>query len=471
MRCGVSLYLLEVTLIIFSLRRSPWLPSRYLTHYLTTTMMRTEVPPDLLDLLSNTVVLNTLSPYLPLSSIFALSRLSKSFRDLVLSTPDVFRYVDLSSCRGAYIPWISRIDTGGLSWRAERMDENLTEDEFYAGPLRYVLGRLQRTQTLSHVHALVLDGLASVTSDLLHDIVTSSEYNVRLLSIRRCVNVNEAKLQQLLTYICRPSRPEGTPRLQGVYFFTDPVRHLPSKQSLGITTTEGAQLGAAPLEKAIATNVGDYWYSPIGQVLVRGHKVPTSWEQTLNTCKGIIWFDAVLCTHMHADMASVAHKDSPEFAAMATIALGPEGCASCGRAPSNAPVWPQSDLQDFPLLWPPPHSAKLVDAVRPPSRQPTKDGKPQAQRLVVSCSWCMDNRHCASCGRYWCADCYNPKRNKNFHTLEHLREAGADEYLSGRELSLSQSLDQNIKVFNGLCVSNCLVGEWMAGAGGGGMWG
>ena len=129
------------------------------------------------------------------------------------------------------------------------MDENLTEDEFYAGPLRYVLGRLQRTQTLSHVHALVLDGLASVTSDLLHDIVTSSEYNVRLLSIRRCVNVNEAKLQQLLTYICRPSRPEGTPRLQGVYFFTDPVRHLPSKQSLGITTTEGAQLGAAASRK------------------------------------------------------------------------------------------------------------------------------------------------------------------------------------------------------------------------------
>ena len=429
------------------------------------------LPHTLLDLLSISCILNSIVPYLPLSSIFTLTRTSKSFRDLVLSSPDVFRYIDLSSCRGAYIPWISRIDTGGNTWRAQRMDENLTEDEFYAGPLRYVLGRLRRTQILKCVQSLVLDGLASVTSDLLHEIVTSPDYNVRLLSIRRCVNVNEAKLQQLLTYICRPSRPEGTPRLQGVYFFTDPIRHLPSKQNLGVTTTEGAQIGAAPLEKATATTMSDYWYAPLGQLLVRGHKVPTSWEQTLNTCKGIIWFDAILCTHMHADMESVAHKDSPEFSAMATIALGPEGCSGCGSGPKDVPVWGQSDLKEFPLLWPPPHSSKLIDAVRPPPRQPAQDGKPRPQRLIVSCSWCMDNRHCESCHRWWCADCYDLKRNKNFQTLEHLREAGVDEYLSGRELSITQHLDQTMKVFNGLCVSNCLVGEWMAGAGGGGMWG
>jgi hypothetical protein len=433
--------------------------------------MEGQLPPTLQDLLSNTVILNNTIPYLPLSSIFRLSRTSTSFRDLVHTSPDVFRYLDLSACKGPYIPWISRIDTGGHSWRAERMDENLTEDEFYAGPLRGVISKLRRSHILSKVNALVLDGLASVTSDLLHEIVTSPEYNVRLLSIRRCVNVNEGKLQQLLTYICRPSRPEGTPRLQGLYFFTDPIRHLPSKQTHGVTTSEGAQLGAAPLEKASASSVHDYWYTPIGQLLVRGHKVPTPWEQTLNACQGIIWFDAVLCTHMHADMRSVAHKDSPEFSAMATIALGPGGCASCSRAPTDAPVWGQSVLKDFPLLWPPPHSGTLVDAVRPPPRPSLRNGEVRPQRLVVSCSWCMDNRHCESCYRWWCADCYDPKRNKNFQTLEHLREAGVDDYLSGRELSLSQSLDQNIKVFNGLCVQNCLVGEWMAGAGGGGMWG
>lgn len=350
------------------------------------------------------------------------------------------------------------------------MDENLTEDEFLAGPLRGVLGKLRRTQILGKVQTLVLDGLASVTSDLLHELVTSSDYNVRLLSIRRCVNVNEAKLQQLLSYICRPTRPEGTPRLQGVYFFTDPIRHVGSKQALGITAAEGAQIGAAPLEKASTASLNDYWYAPVGQLLVRGHKVPTAWEQTLNTCKGIIWFDAVLCTHMHADMASVAHKDSPEFSAMATMALGPDGCAGCGRAPLDAPTWGESDLKEFPLLWPPPHSGKLVDALRPPPRF-TKDGRPQPQRLIVSCSWCMDSRQCDSCHKWWCVDCYDPKRNRSVQTVDHIREAGVDEFLAGRTIPLSQNIDQSIKVFNGLCVQYCLMGEWMAGAGGGGMWG
>ena len=29
----------------------------------------------------------------------------------------------------------------------------------------------------------------------------------------------------------------------------------------------------------------------------------------------------------------------------------------------------------------------------------------------------------------------------------------------------------SVKVFNGLCVENCLVGEMLAGTGSGGMWG
>lgn len=424
------------------------------------------LPSSLLDLLSNTLILNNIIPYIPLASIYSLSQTSSSFRDLILSSTDVFRYLDISQCKGAYVPWISRIDVGGNSWRAERMDENLTEDEFHAGPLRGVLGKLRRTQVLGKVQTLVLDGLASVTNDILHELVTDSEYNIRLLSIRRCINVNEGRLQQLLRYMCRPSRPEGTPRLQGLYFFTDPIPHLPSLQALarGVTASEGAQLGAAPLEKASNASLNDYWYAPMGQLLVRGHKVPTTWEQTLAACKGIIWFDAVLCTHMHADMASVRHIDSPKFPAMATIALGPEGCAGCGRAPENAPTWPEANITEFPLIWPPPHSGKLVDAVRPP-RRPSSTTGALPQRLIVSCSWCMDNRHCESCHRWWCASCYDPSTNKNFQTLEHLRDAGINFYLSGRELSMSQTYDRNIKVFNGLCTQNCLVGEWMAGAG------
>ena len=435
------------------------------------------LPSTLLELLSNTVFFNNLLPYLSLSSIVHLARTSHGYRDLLLNTPETFRYVDLSRCRGAYMPIISRIDSGGHSWRAERMDEALTEDEFYAGPLRGVLGKLRRLQVLANVHTLVLDGLASMTTDLVSEILTSKDYSVRLLSIRRCVNVNQYKLQRLLSYICRPSRPAGTPQLQGLYVFTDPVPQLPSLSVPGVLAIDGAQLGAAPTEKASAVSKLESWYAANGQLSQQGHKQRSSWEETLRICKGIIWFDAIPCTHMHAAMSDVLHRhprrdeldSKPGVSTIATIALGPTGCSGCARAPEGAPIWGQSELSEFPLLWPPPHSGRLVDAVRPPVRHNGTTQEP-SQRLIVSCSWCMDNRHCESCHKWWCIDCYNPKQNSGLQTLEQLRDAGMDMYLSGREL-ITPNAANNVKVFNGFCVESCLVGEWMAGAGGGGMWG
>jgi hypothetical protein len=454
-----------------------------------------QLPPSLLDLLSNSIIIDGVLPYLSLSAIFSLIRTSRALRELLVSTPRVFRYIDLTKCRGAHISadFFGRIDTGGFSWRAERMDEGLTEDEFYSGPLLGVLSNFRRIKVLQHIHTLVLDGLASVTVDFIHQVVTSPDYNVRLLSIRRCLNVNQSKLQQLLCHICRPSRPEGTPKLQGLYVFNSPPKMDTMEQfqdfhfnidTMGITDVLGAQLGAQP-------NVDDHslwqdqepWYTPSGQVVSQGHAKRSSWEETLQTCKGIISFDAVLCTHMHADMAPVLHAASREYLAtnkpgiapLATIALGPAGCASCGRNPHDAPVWGQSSLHEFPLLWPPPYSGKLIDAVRPPPR-PLDNGKQLPQRLIVSCTWCLANRHCDSCHRWWCADCYNPKLSRQLAIdLEQL--AGAPVGFPPPAAAVSATTrdgsneNQRLKVFNGLCVENCLVGEWMAGAGGGGMWG
>ncbi|KIX02755.1 uncharacterized protein Z518_08697 [Rhinocladiella mackenziei CBS 650.93] len=448
------------------------------------------LPPSLLDLLSNTVILDTTLPYLPLSTIFSLSRTSHAFRDLLFQTASVFRYVDLSQCRGAYVPpnLLTRIDSGGHSWRAERMDENLTEDEFYAGPLRGVLWKLRRMKVLQHVQTLVLDELASVTHDLVSDIVLAPEYNVRLLSIRRCLNVNQSKLQQLLRHLCRPSRPEGTPRLQGLYVFTNPVslnQHAYDYNfvTLGVTISQGAPLGAGMVTadgKAVSNEL-EPWYAPSGQVISQGHAQRCAWEETLQTCHGIISFDAVLCTHMHVDMAPVLHaasrdylmENKPGIPPMATVSLGPGGCAGCGRNPHGAPVWGKSDFREFPLLWPPPTTGKLVDAVRPPLRT-TEDGRILPQRLIVSCTWCLTNRYCESCHRWWCADCYNPKTSKKLSDLERLSRAGLS-YFPSREEIENGATDadggDHIKVFNRLCVQNCLVGEWMTGAGGGGMWG
>lgn len=447
------------------------------------------LPPSLLDLLSNSLILENTLPCLPLSGIFALSRTSRSFRELLLRTPSIFRYVDLSKCRGAYVSpnLLTRIDVGGHSWRAERIDENLTEDEFYAGPLRGVLSNLRRMKVLANVQTLVLDGLSSVTNDLISDIAISSEYNVRLLSIRKCLNVNESKLQQLLRHLCRPSRPEGTPRLQGLYVFSHPPvtlnRHAFDYNSItsGVTTSQGAQLGASHIEEGHASNGVDLWYTATGRVIAQGHAQRSSWEETLLACAGIISFDAVLCTHMHADMASVLHPASRDYLAenkagippLATMALGPDGCAGCGRSPLNAPVWGVSDPREFPLLWPPPSNGRLIDAVRPP-RRVTDDGSILPQHLIVSCTWCLTNRHCDNCHRWWCAACYNPTKSKKLSDLERLDRAGLSYLPSREELGDGASGGDggdHIKVFNGLCVENCLVGEWMAGAGGGGMWG
>ncbi|KAL2392280.1 hypothetical protein ABEF93_000163 [Exophiala dermatitidis] len=410
------------------------------------------VPPPLVHLFTNSIILDCLISYLTLPSIFSLARTCRSLRDLLFQNPRVFRYIDLSRCRGAYVPpnLLTRIDSGGHSWRAERMDENLTEDEFYAGPLRGVLGKLGRMGVLKSVQTLVLDELASVTHDLINDIVLAPEYNVRLLSIRRCLNVNHSKVQQLLRHICRPSRPEGTPRLQGLYVFTHPAsssifdNQTPSDYSY-LVAGQGAsgQLGpiAASIAKLRPGGGGDAWYSPSGQVISLGHAHRTSWEETLLACKGIISFDAVLCTHMHADMAPVLHVASRDYLTenkagippLATIALGPNGCASCGRAPRDAPVWGESDPSEFPLLWPPPVTGRLVDAVRPPLRR-NEHNEILPQRLIVSCTWCLTNRHCESCHRWWCADCYNPTISKKLNDLERLSQAGLSYLPSMEEL-------------------------------------
>lgn len=356
--------------------------------------MNTYLPPDLLDLLSNSIVFNNIINYVSLKSRFALANTCHTYRNHILSSTETFRSLDLSRCRGAYIPYIAKVDPGGQSFRAERMDESLTEDEFYSGPLRGVFGKLNRMHILKSVNTLILDGLASVTSDLLHDVVTSDEYRIRLLSVRKCPNLNPAKLQQLLAYICRPGRPDGTPRLQGLYFFTNPTHTKATADHAGVTGQDGAQLGALPTFKGSIDHVDPY-YAPSGRVVQLNRGDATFWAQTISACKGLIWFDAVLCTHMHSDMDPVIsgtiREERPELSPLATLALGPAGCTGCGGAPEGAPVWGESAYDEFPLLWPPPPSGQIVDAIRPPTLSAAGSNP---QRLIVSCQWCVDNRHC-----------------------------------------------------------------------------
>ncbi len=447
-------------------------------------------PIGLLELLSNTLVLDATLPYLPLATIFRLSAVSQGFKRLVCETPRVFRFLDLSRCRGAYVaPSVLPIDSGGHSWRAERMDENLTEDEFYSGPLRGICTGLSKMGVMRDVQTLVLDRLGSVTHDVLSDILLSDRYNVRLLSVIGCPNLNKGKFQGLLRYLCRTGRPEGTPRLKGVYTFgtnESLVKQNPSQLSAtndpGITAIPGAQIGAScslllsPSTNSSLPNANP-WFSPTGPVLPHPLVNTDTWEETLRVCSGLIAFDAVLCTHMHTDMAPFRSDAMDAYlnghamtSPIATYALGSQGCAGCGRAPDGAPVWGQDDVGAFPLVSPPPFSGRLVDAVRPPPPVPA-DGP---QRLVVSCTWCLSDRHCQSCHRYWCGRCYDPQRRKRALELEAQSEHDGQD-LGG---SISEELRRvseggsstTIKVYNGLCTQYCAFGEDLA-AGNGGMWG
>jgi hypothetical protein len=88
-----------------------------------------DLPVSLLYLLSNSLVLDQTVPYLPVSSLLALGATSKSFKDLIHRTPNVFRYLDLSNVKSAQFE-IANIDSGGEVWRNVQLDENVTEDEF-----------------------------------------------------------------------------------------------------------------------------------------------------------------------------------------------------------------------------------------------------------------------------------------------------------------------------------------------------
>ncbi|KAF1974855.1 hypothetical protein BU23DRAFT_553095 [Bimuria novae-zelandiae CBS 107.79] len=441
----------------------------------------------LADILSNSLVLRQTTPYLPVASIYALAATSKALHHIVNHAPDVFRYLDLSTVQSAIVPY-EPLDSGGISWRAERMDEALTEDEWYSGPLLGIFSKLQRRHVLQNVQTLVLDGL-SVPADLVREIIGEDRFNVRILSIRETQHLNERKLLQLLRYAVRPSRPAGTPRVKGIYFFgkrEQPpllVEHAPKKKNSrssspkGVMSSQGAQIGAEwnhksseALSTALARTT-DKWYQCSGRMMPK--RLSLEWAETLKACEGIIAFDAVLCRGPRHDpgRAFVSNSDSegsglPHPAsylspAIATVALGPHGCEQCQSCPEDPAVFGQSPASQLPLLSPIPlHSSSLRAAQMPH----TLDGS-ASPPLFVRCEDCLKGRWCERCHKWWDEDCYTVS------TIAQRTELQQTEYMENAPLDGAAPSKQSIKVHMGLCVNNCLVGEMMAGAGSNGMWG
>ncbi|KAF7919491.1 uncharacterized protein EAE98_009331 [Botrytis deweyae] len=385
------------------------------------------LPSSLLQLLSNTLILYQTTPYLPVSSLLALGATSKSFQELIHETPHVFRYLKLSDVESAR-SGVGSIDNGGQNWRNVQLDENVTEDDFYGGPLRGIFNHLRRRNLLLDVETLILDGL-SVPSDLVSEIILNDSYNVRILSIREVQNLNEGKLRGALKYSCRPSRPNNTPRLQGLYVFGCKDAPQVVKRRRHVNRYPA---GIAPIDtipnygaRSPGTNLGMHWNrrsgDALGESVLRGggevghpefgnrfpKPIHNDWADTMTYCEGIISFDAVLCKGPRHSASLPSDSPGPWYkhtqnridgARVATHLLG--DCSGCGTA-KNASIFGQSPMVLFPLLSPVPLHVSTAKAAKTPF-----EGSSSREKLMVRCVDCLRTRYCEACRKWWCEDCF-----------------------------------------------------------------
>ncbi|KAK0707643.1 hypothetical protein B0H67DRAFT_495317 [Lasiosphaeris hirsuta] len=402
----------------------------------------------LLQLLGNSLVLSHTTPYMSCKDILNLATTSRAFHYLIHHTPQVFRRLDLGSVKTAQFE-IGGIDRGGESWRNAQVDENVTEDDFYSGPLRGIFSNLRRHDILRHVQILILDGL-SVTAELVHNVLVDPAFSVRILSIRQVNNLNERMLRAALQYACRDSRPEGTPRLKGLYVFgpkdSDPDQ-APSTQTMYASVAAAFK---AQGRDPCSNNESEAWYVRRGAQCSR--VIDPEWASTFVACNGIIAFDAILCTgprHLNssawgsvnttalnaADSQNGPPTKVPHYA-VATHSV--DGCAGCGSAPEGWTVWgeiaqtkqrDQHDRRDsrstsaeigrYPLLAPPPRHSINPAAAMCPAGQSVQTrisslsaSKHPKAKFIPRCSDCLEQRYCRGCHRWWCEACYIPAQEE-----------------------------------------------------------
>lgn len=439
-------------------------------------------PITLLDLLHNSLILGHVGPYLGMNGLCKLAATSKSFHNLIYNSSQVFSYMDLTSVESCRRIFESSFYTGEEEQENPSTALLQSSDEFNARPLRKVFCSLRSHNVIKFIRTLVLDGLV-VPAIVVRELLCDETYNIRILSIRDVGGFGSEKLLQILRYVIRPSRPEHTPKLKGLYCFTPfmaaaeytaaDLRQGHLSSLVGVTNSVGAQLGAGAGAGATSSGAlhkgfiqsswhqSNPWYSGSGTEVfyIRSKEEADQWSSLLQAASGVISFDAVLCRHNSHTVAQMDRGGSPKVEemrfearpAIANISLG--GCQMCGSCPEG-PAYPgKSPEQHLPLLAPPPLHTLTVKA----AQRLHTNGLPHPP-FIARCRQCLKDRWCERCNAWWCESCYKIP-NKRAPT-------NLDPASGGR-----QGIQQSVKVHNTLCVNNCLIDHLLNEGGEGGMWG
>ncbi|KAI4249319.1 MAG: hypothetical protein L6R40_000777 [Gallowayella cf. fulva] len=411
-------------------------------------MSSTSLPPTLLDLLNNHLLLSLVVPFLPTASLLSLASTSRAFRSLIYVThPEyTFRRLDLSPLPFPFVFGHTGSTEALDTVKSDRHNGQIAEsvDDYYAAPLRRAFYVLKKKTVLDCVTTLILDGLA-VPAALLREILCDDPFNIRILSIREVKNLGHEQLIHILVDLTRPTRPEGPPKLKGLYYFTKMESvALPDLESLdlgsaleqpvGVTNSAGSHLGQRPSSTRKLPQDAR-WTNGLGN-MYHLDEWSVTWAHLLEFCQGIIAFDTVICYHGPGSNFPFQ---------LASVALGDKGCQQCHSAPEDPRIFGQTPTYDLPLLPPPPLFASTVKAAQCPARG-------EKTKFYARCSDCMSERRCERCNAWWCENCYTPPGRTD---QDHVVGPGSNK----------------IKVYMGLCVQSCLVEELYSGAGEGGMWG
>ena len=281
----------------------------------------------LFDILGNELILYHIAPYLGVQALLSVSALSKSFNELILRYPSVFRHVDLSMVRSISKPL----------WR---LDDDSCEEDYYSKPLDQVLSVFG--SQLKYTRTLILDRLHLSFKCLMYLL---GNFNIQILSIQDVSTLSDTGVRNALRYLMRPDRVGESMSLRALYYFRGDRGTSEAEQSFrnetvineyqGVTQRSGATLGSRSLIPTSSKAANDPFsysvYATFGVCKASARALDwDDWALLLAQSRASVAFDMVLCPH-----------DPSLRPGIATVRLA--GCHNCGACPEE-PAYPTSSV-------------------------------------------------------------------------------------------------------------------------------